>query len=140
MHEDATRGRRGTGEPVPGPSGSPAQQWGAARVVESAPVAGGLAGALQDARAAVVQAQEVLDGVVEQAREHSPAAVALVSGRRPPRRWPWAVVAAVAGAAAGAGVALALQRVVGRDAPGALEPDQLVAVVDGEPSGGGPTA
>ncbi len=108
---------------------------GAARVAS-----GGLAGALQDVRTAVVHAQEVLDGVVENARERGPAAVAVLSGRRPPRRWPWAVAAAVAGAAAGAGVALVVQRMVGQDAPGAQEPDQLVAVVDADPVRVSPTA
>jgi hypothetical protein len=46
------------------------------------------------------------------------------------RRWPWAVAAAVLGAAAGAGVALLAARLQGRDAPGAQEPHELRAVVD----------
>ena len=105
-----------------------ATRQGTARVA-----AGGLGGALHDARTAVAAAQEILDGVLENARERGPAAVAVLAGRRPPRRWPWAVGAAVAGAAAGAGVALVVRRVLGQDAPGAQEPDQLVAVVDAEP-------
>ena len=56
---------------------------------------------------------------------------------RPVRRWRWALAAAVAGAAAGAAVAYAVRRVEGQDAPGAVEPEQLQAVVDrpdGDPS------
>jgi len=66
----------------------------------------------------------VLEGVVEPARR----VVALQ--HRVARRWPWAVGAAVAGAAAGAAVAVAVRHLVGEDAPDALEPDQLRAVVD----------
>ena len=95
-----------------------------------------LAGALDDARTSVVRAQEILDGVVEGVRERGPAAVAVLAGRRPPRRWPWAVAAALAGAAAGAGAALLVQRLLGQDAPGAQEPEQLVAVVDAGPPAG----
>jgi len=47
------------------------------------------------------------------------------------RRWPWAVGAAVLGAAAGAGVALLVGRLLlGRDAPDAQDPADLEAVVD----------
>jgi hypothetical protein len=46
------------------------------------------------------------------------------------RRWPWALAASVAGAAAGAAVAYAVRRVQGQDGPGAVEPEQLQAVVD----------
>lgn len=52
---------------------------------------------------------------------------------RPPvgaRRWPWAVVAAVAGAAAGAAVAMLVGRLIGQDAPDAQEPEDVQAVVD----------
>ena len=45
-------------------------------------------------------------------------------------RWPWAVAAVVAGAAAGAGAAYAVRRVQGEDRPDAQEPHQLRAVVD----------
>ena len=48
----------------------------------------------------------------------------------PARRWPWAVAAVVAGGAAGAAAAYAVRRVEGTDAPGAVEPDQVQAVVD----------
>jgi hypothetical protein len=49
------------------------------------------------------------------------------------RRWPWAVGAAVLGAAAGAGVALLVGRLLlGRDAPDAQDPADLEAVVDRE--------
>lgn len=47
------------------------------------------------------------------------------------RRWPWAVAAAVAGASAGVAVAVVLRRWGGTDAPGAQEPHELRAVVDG---------
>lgn len=93
-----------------------------------APSDAGLAdGVRHDAH--VVSSTDVLDGVVEQARGRTGIAVA---AGRTSRRWPWAVAAAVAGAAAGAGVALLVQRLVGEDAPGAQEPEQLVAVVDGD--------
>jgi hypothetical protein len=46
------------------------------------------------------------------------------------RRWPWALAATVAGAAAGTAVAYAVRRVVFHDRPGAVEPEQLRAVVD----------
>lgn len=48
----------------------------------------------------------------------------------PTRRWPWALAAVVAGACAGGAVAYVVRRVEGADAPGAVEPDQLRAVVD----------
>ena len=48
----------------------------------------------------------------------------------PVRRWPWAVAAVVAGACAGGAVAYVLRRVQGTDAPGAVDPDELLAVVD----------
>ena len=46
------------------------------------------------------------------------------------RRWPWALAATVAGAAAGGAVAHVVRRVQGQDRPGAVEPEQLQAVVD----------
>lgn len=46
------------------------------------------------------------------------------------RRWPWAVLAAVLGALAGAAVVVLARRVVGEDAPGAQEPEELEAVID----------
>jgi hypothetical protein len=53
---------------------------------------------------------------------------------RPPigaRRWPWALSAAVLGAAAGAVTArLAGRLLVGREVPGAQAPEDLEAVVD----------
>ncbi len=48
----------------------------------------------------------------------------------PARRWPWALAATMAGAAAGAAVAYAVRRVEGTESPGAVEPEQLRAVVD----------
>jgi hypothetical protein len=52
------------------------------------------------------------------------------AGRGPSRRWPWALAATVAGAAAGGAVAYAVRRVQGQDRPGAVEPEQVRAVVD----------
>ena len=46
------------------------------------------------------------------------------------RRWPWAVGAAVLGAAAGGAIAGLLRHVGGVDAPNAQEPGELEAVVD----------
>jgi len=97
--------------------------------------AGGAGGALADARAAASQLTEVLEGVVEDARGRGVEVVDALAGRRPARRWPWAIGAAVAGAAAGAGVALAVRGVLGHDAPGAQDPSELVAVVDLRPVG-----
>jgi len=83
--------------------------------------------AAQDAAALVQQWAGVLDGVVEDGRDR---AAALLAAQPPARRWPWAVGAAVLGAAAGAAVAVAVRRVVGQDAPDAQDPEQLRAVVD----------
>ncbi len=46
------------------------------------------------------------------------------------RRWPWAVAAAVLGAAAGSVVAGLVRRLEGQDAPDAQDPSELEAVVD----------
>jgi hypothetical protein len=46
-----------------------------------------------------------------------------------PRRWPWALLAAVLGAGAGAGAAALARRSSG-ERPGAQEPHELRAVVD----------
>ena len=50
--------------------------------------------------------------------------------RMPARRWPWALGATVAGALAGAAVAYVVRRVEGQDSPEAVEPEELLAVVD----------
>lgn len=84
-----------------------------------------------DPAAVVRQWGQALEGVVEDGRDR--AVTALGVDRRPQRRWPWALAAGLLGAAAGAGVALAVRRVVGQDAPGAQEPEQLRAVVDPGP-------
>lgn len=81
------------------------------------------------------QAVETVSGVLEEAGERGGAAwVALQGGAvHPPvgvRRWRWAVGAAVAGAAAGAAVAYVASRLRTQDAPGALDPEQVEAVVD----------
>lgn len=53
------------------------------------------------------------------------------------RRWPWALGAAVLGALAAGGLSACVRRLAGQDAPGAVEPDELQAVVDrpGEAAG-----
>ena len=48
----------------------------------------------------------------------------------PVRRWPWAVAAVVTGACVGGAVAYVVRRVQGTDAPDAVEPDEVLAVVD----------
>jgi hypothetical protein len=61
----------------------------------------------------------------------SPRRAGLLRRADPPtRRWPWALLAAVVGAAAGSAAALAVRFVEGEDAPDALHPDELQAVVD----------
>ena len=49
---------------------------------------------------------------------------------RTSRRWPWAVLAVLAGAAGGAAVAVASRRSGGEPALDAVDPEQLRAVVD----------
>lgn len=116
----------------------------------------GLAGTLQDARAGLAPLGEVLEGVLEDARGRSvdaarsvtgrPAprrqrfAVAVpmarrLTGRQQPRRWPVALGAVVLGAAVGAGAVLIRRSLLGSDAPGAQDPDQVKAVVDVLPPG-----
>ena len=79
---------------------------------------------------------EALGEALDVAAVRGDAAVTALRGDRvgPPlavRRWPWAVGAAVLGAAAGAGVALLVGRLLmGRDAPDAQDPADLEAVVD----------
>lgn len=102
------------GTPTPGLAGSDERLRGSST--------GGLAG----------HWSEVLEGVVEDGRERRGAA--LVPPARGRRRWPWSLGAAVAGAAAGAAVVLAVRRVLGQDAPDAQEPEQLRAVVDSGPA------
>lgn len=91
-----------------------------------------------DVARAVDAAGEVLGEVVDASLVRGGAALDALRGSRvgPPvavRRWPWALGAAVLGAAAGAGVAYVLQRVVGQDAPGAQDPEDVQAVVDRAP-------
>jgi hypothetical protein len=117
-------------------SAAAAPTWGAAveqavgdastAVVDvlSGPVAGTLGAAADVAR-----------GLLEEPRVRGGAAVDALRGAtvRPPaaaRRWPWALGAALLGAAAGAAVAYLVRRVEGQDAPGAQEPHELRAVVD----------
>lgn len=77
--------------------------------------------------------------VLDEAWSRGTAAWDVLRGERvgPPaavRRWPWAVGAAVAGAAAGVAVAFVGQRAVQRlhtqDPPGAVDPETVEAVID----------
>lgn len=91
----------------------------------------------------VEQAVETVSGVLEEAGERGGAALLALRGGPvgPPvavRRWPWAVGAAVAGAAAAAAVTWAVGRLRTSDAPDALEPEEVQAVVD-RPVGAPPT-
>ena len=102
----------------------------AADVVQE--VAGTVGGAL---RTVAGELAETVSGLVEEPAVRGGAALDALRGIPvgPPasvRRWPWALGAALVGAAAGAGIALALRRLEGSDAPGAQEPHELQAVVD----------
>jgi hypothetical protein len=66
---------------------------------------------------------------LDEGRVRGLGALNALTGRRP-RRWPWAVAAAATGALAGAAVVLAVRTLGGRDAPDAVPPEQLRAVVD----------
>ena len=91
----------------------------------------------------VEDATELLGEVVDASLVRGGAALDALRGGPvgPPvavRRWPWAVAAAVLGAAAGAGVAHLVGRIVGQDAPDAQEPEELQAVVDRAPETASP--
>ncbi len=101
----------------------------------AARVAAGTGELVAAASPAVESAVETVTGVLEDAAVRGGAAWDALRGDRvgPPvavRRWPWAVGAALAGAAAGAVAAYALSRVRTADAPDAVEPELLQAVVD----------
>ena len=81
------------------------------------------------------QAAEVVGEVLDLSVVRTGAALDALRGGpvRPPvgvSRWPWAVAAAVVGAAAGAATAMLVGRLIGEDAPGAQAPEDLEAVVD----------
>ncbi len=69
--------------------------------------------------------------LVQQTRSRTGAAWEALLGRTP-RRWAFAVYGAVAGAVAGA--AVLARKLAGQDAPDAVEPEQLRAVVDPGPA------
>ena len=80
-------------------------------------------------------ASDSLRRAAQTSRVRGGAARAALRGSRvgPPtavRRWPWALAAAILGAAAGSGVAVLVRRLEGQDAPGAQDPSELEAVVD----------
>jgi len=101
------------------------------------------AGELGVAAAPVVSAAVgTMSGVYDESLVRGSAALGALRGQRvgPPlavRRWPWAVSALLAGAAAGAAVALLMRKVSPPDAPDAQEPHELKAVVD-QPVGTAP--
>ena len=83
----------------------------------------------------VSETAEAVGEVLETGLVRGAAAWDAVSGQRvgPPvavRRWPWAVMAAVLGAGAGAAAAMLVGRLLGQDAPDAQEPEDVEAVVD----------
>lgn len=83
----------------------------------------------------VESAADTLSDALEDAGQRGSAAWGALRGDElavpaPVRRWPWAVGAAVAGAAAGAFVASVLRRMGGSDADGAVDPAEVQAVVD----------
>ena len=80
-------------------------------------------------------AMRLRGGVLEDAGVRGGAAWDALRGERvgPPvavRRWPWAVAAAAAGAAAGVVAVSVIGRLRTSDAPDAVEPEQVQAVVD----------
>ena len=75
------------------------------------------------------------ESVLDEARVRTTAAWGALRGGPvdPPiarRRWPVALLAALAGAAGGVAVAVVLRRIRTADAPDAVDPEQLEAVVD----------
>ena len=92
------------------------------------------AGALPSPDAGLVASTaETVSGVLEDAGARGGEAWAALRSQvpaLPARRWPWAVGAALAGATAGAAVAYVVGRLSTPDAPDALEPEQVQAVVD----------
>lgn len=118
------------------PSVGSAVGRGVETAVETASTARELAGRFAAVAAAVAgELVHTVQGLVEEPGVRGAAALNALRGVPvgPPlgrRRWPWAVAAAVAGAAAGGAVAYALRKVEGTDAPDAQEPHELQAVVD----------
>ena len=93
------------------------------------------AGLVAAAAPLVESAVETVSGVLEDAGHRGSAAWVALRGDEgrlpvPVRRWPWAVGAALAGAAAGGAVAYVLSRVRTADAEGAIDPAEVQAVVD----------
>jgi hypothetical protein len=106
------------------------------RSATAAPAVGAAVGSAVDTVGHVAGAlTETVSGLLEEPGVRVGAAVEALRGGRvgPPlavRRWPWAVGAAVAGAALGAAAAWLIQRLQGTEAPDAQEPHELRAVVD----------
>lgn len=133
--------RAGSALEQQGVSSAPAVGAALGTAVETAfDVAGSarqLAGRLGEATA------ETVSGLVDEPAVRGMAALQALRGAQPPRRrWTWAVGAALAGATAGAAVAVLVRRLGGGDAPGAQEPHELRAVVDvpTDPGAGGVAA
>ena len=94
---------------------------------------------LEDARrradALLEDARERADAILTEASLRGGAAWDALRGERvgPPiaaPRWPWALAAAVVGAATGVALALAVRRLDRPDAPDAQDPEDLEAVID----------
>lgn len=116
-------------------AGAALQRGGSALEARSSTVGPAVADAVQDVLGAVGAAVEEVGGLLREPATRGGAALDALRGVPvgPPasvRRWPWAVAAALAGAAAGAGLAVLVARLQGVDAPGAQEPHELRAVVD----------
>ncbi|MCW2572594.1 MAG: hypothetical protein JWO88_2652 [Frankiales bacterium] len=102
--------------------------------------------ARQRAESLLEEARERAEAIVDEARTRGGAAFEeatlrgtaawdALRGERvgPPvavARWPWALAAALVGAAAGVAVAIAMRRINRPDAPGAQNPEDLEAVID----------
>ena len=89
---------------------------------------------IEDARTRGADLSGDVSALLDEALVRGGAAWDALRGERvgPPvahRRWPAALAAAAAGAAAGVAVAVLLRRMTG-EAPGAQEPEELLAVVD----------
>ena len=86
-------------------------------------------------RADALPVSTVLEGVLEDARDRGVEVWHRLSGQPEPKpsRWPWVAGALVGAAVAGAAVVV-VRRLLGDDAPGAQEPEQLQAVVDLPPA------
>ena len=82
----------------------------------------------------LVPAPEALEGVLEDAYERGAQAWDVLRGRRAPRRWPRTAGGAAVGAMVAVVLTVLVRRLATRDAPGAQDPEQVLAVVDLAPA------